>query len=359
MTTVIKYLLICVVMLCSCNKDDAPNPLKVCANDPLQEIQWLQKRIQNETTSANSSGLEIIQYQYQNSLAFSINDCTNNCSDALTRIFDCEQNLICEKGGISGIDTCADFFKEAKNSVILFSSKNSSSFNCDKSLIQSESLYNASKTTTINKAEIIENCLHLTFSILSTQDRIGDVNLIDSGQILESFPIQRKLKLVVTENLTKPISVEVTTSFDLSILMSWDDPNPIVLDIDGYDKALTYKRVPQCGDPNVNCVSQDQLKERKDLDTQLEKLKTIANAVPCVNTDDWKITPIGSKACGGPASFMAYSNTIEVTDFLTKIENLKKAEDAYNRKWGIISNCALVTKPSGVVCEEGKAIFVQ
>ncbi len=356
MTTFIKYILISSLLFVSCNKDDAPNESTFCAEDPLQEIEWLKNLVANETNtdSTNSSGLEIIKYEYQNNLAFSINNCIDNCSGALTRIFDCDQNLICEFGGITGVDTCADFFKDAKNTTILFSTGSSNSLNCEKSLVISEPFYNASKSTAVSNAEIKENCLYLTFTILSTQDRIKDVNLIDSGQVLESSPIQRKLKLVVKENLTLSTLIEVTTSFDLSKLTAWDNPDPIILNIDGYDTPLKYLRVPQCGDPNVNCVAKDQIKETQELEKYYANIKEMANSVSCTEASDWKITPLGSKACGGPKEYVAYHKTIDEADFISKVEALKKAEVAFNKKWGIISDCTVIGMPSTVQCVEGK-----
>lgn len=247
------------LLFTSCD-DTNTEETNICSNNPLEEIDWLKALVdtENHADLSNSSGLEIIQYEYNGNLTFSVDTCVNNCSDALTQIYDCEKNIICEMGGIAGVNTCEAFFKGATNEKTLYTTRNTSiSYNCEKPTIISEPLYNTAKSTNIIKAQIIENCLELTFSILSTQDRLKDVNLIDSGAILESAPIQRKLKLVVTENLTKPTSVEVSTSFDISNLVAWDYDDEIILNIEGLEKSLRYKRAPQCGDPNVNCTPKD------------------------------------------------------------------------------------------------------
>jgi len=245
------------LLLCTSCDDTSTGEPNICSNNPLEEIGWLKVLVdtENNTDLPNSSGLEIIQYRYNGNLLFSVDTCVNYCVDSLIKIYDCEKNTVCEMGGIAGVNTCEDLLKEAKNEKILYTTRNtSSSFNCEKYTIISEPLYNDAKATTIIKAQIIENCLELTFSILSTQDHIKDVNLIDSGAILESSPTQRNLKLVVTENLTKPTSIDVTTSFDISNLVAWDYDDEIILNIEGLSKSLRYKRAPQCGDPNINCT---------------------------------------------------------------------------------------------------------
>jgi hypothetical protein len=41
------------------------------------------------------------------------------------------------------------------------------------------------------------------------------------------------------------------------------------------------------------------------------------------------------------------------------VENYTKAEDAYNRKFGIISDCMVVTPPTQLACENGKCVQVE
>ncbi len=42
---------------------------------------------------------------------------------------------------------------------------------------------------------------------------------------------------------------------------------------------------------------------------ELSKAQTeiirLAESVPCTNASEWKFTPMGSKACGGPARYLA------------------------------------------------------
>jgi hypothetical protein len=50
------------------------------------------------------------------------------------------------------------------------------------------------------------------------------------------------------------------------------------------------------------------------------------------NPADWNFTPIGSKACGGPTGFIAYSLKLNTTDFLDKVEKYTPKKE-FNNKW--------------------------
>ncbi|PZX94146.1 hypothetical protein DOS84_05850 [Flavobacterium aquariorum] len=81
---------------------------------------------------------------------------------------------------------------------------------------------------------------------------------------------------------------------------------------------------------------------------------SMVNTTPCTNPAEWSFTAIGSKSCGGPTGFIAYSLKINVQEFLKKVENYTKAEDAYNKKWGIISTCDMILPPTRVDCVNGR-----
>ena len=343
------------LLFCSCSEGDDIVDVTNCSDNPLESITWLKELVDNEMSTDDTSGLEIIQYTYKNSTVFSVNDCINNCSDAMTVVYDCDKNVLCEFGGIAGVNTCPGFDTEALFVSVLYSSRITDG-NCDKGVIISKDLYDSSTASPIQEISIEGNCMHITFSLLSTQDPIMDVMLIDSGVVWESNPTQRKLKFVIVESSTKPTSVNVTTSFDISTLATWDAPKAI-LNLENYTEQISYTRNPICGDPNVSCVAfQDE--DAKKLEFMLDEIQAIASSVVCENSEAWKITAVGSKACGGPQSYLAYATTINETDFLAKVEAYRVAEENYNKRWGIFSTCDVPAMPSSITCIAGKAEFV-
>ncbi len=101
--------------------------------------------------------------------------------------------------------------------------------------------------------------------------------------------------------------------------------------------------------------------ERAKDEENMQKLRTEIEhkiaTINCNNPNDWRISPLGSKPCGGPASFIAYPIKIE-EEVLPKITEFNRQSSAFNLKYGIVSDCAVVPAPSGVKCENGKAVLL-
>lgn len=98
--------------------------------------------------------------------------------------------------------------------------------------------------------------------------------------------------------------------------------------------------------------SQDE--DQKKIAAMYAELQQLSESVACINADEWYFTGIGSKACGGVNSYIAYSSKIDTVSFLSKAEKYTSAMADFNKKWGIISDCSLVLPPSKVTCEDGK-----
>src|SRR5699024_8797860 len=75
-------------------------------------------------------------------------------------------------------------------------------------------------------------------------------------------------------------------------------------------------------------------------------------------SSEWNFSSFGSKACGGPVGFIAYSTKIDVELFLEKVEKHKIEQKKFNEKWGIISDCSVPPEPTGVICKDGEPSFI-
>ena len=84
---------------------------------------------------------------------------------------------------------------------------------------------------------------------------------------------------------------------------------------------------------------------------------SLANSEPCTNPQEWDFVASGAKPCGGYAVYIVYSKKINVEKFLEKIKKHSDAQNDYNKKWGIVSDCALAVIPSGIECSEGKPVL--
>jgi hypothetical protein len=96
--------------------------------------------------------------------------------------------------------------------------------------------------------------------------------------------------------------------------------------------------------------------EKKALEALAKEIKILANTSICSSEFSCDFVGFGSKPCGGNWEYLIYSNSINVVDFLSKVNNYNELENKYNIKWEIISDCMLVMPPTGTTCENSKCV---
>lgn len=105
-----------------------------------------------------------------------------------------------------------------------------------------------------------------------------------------------------------------------------------------------------CEDTSDKTYTLDQLEELG------KEIQALSESVSCTNSSEWRFTPMGSKACGGPIKYIAYHQSIE-EKFLDLVTQYTKLQAEYNQKNNVISDCMLVAPPRSVTCEGNKPIF--
>ncbi|TXD84516.1 hypothetical protein ESY86_05510 [Subsaximicrobium wynnwilliamsii] len=111
-----------------------------------------------------------------------------------------------------------------------------------------------------------------------------------------------------------------------------------------------------------SCSDNDELtqeQEEQNLIQMFSEIESSARSVNCNDSSEWDFTSYGSKNCGGfgPVGFIAYSINIDTQLFLEKIEKHKRAQQRFNEKWEIISDCSLASTPISIICEDGSPVF--
>ncbi|WP_139162779.1 hypothetical protein [Algoriphagus faecimaris] len=89
-----------------------------------------------------------------------------------------------------------------------------------------------------------------------------------------------------------------------------------------------------------------------------QEIKELAESQPCMDPSDWDFVAFGSKPCGGPWEYIAYSKKINVKNFLEKVQQYNDLQREDNIRNNRFSNCLFVGPPSGITCEGGKAILI-
>ena len=106
---------------------------------------------------------------------------------------------------------------------------------------------------------------------------------------------------------------------------------------------------------NDDALTQEQ--QAQNLDQMFSEIEILATSENCDDSAEWTFTSYGSKACGGPLGFIAYPINIGTELFLKKIEEYTTAQQEFNQKWGIVSDCYVPSQPSEIICENGSPVF--
>lgn len=111
---------------------------------------------------------------------------------------------------------------------------------CDfETIINAEQFQNANvDPLTINSMEIEGDCLKINFSASGCSGDSWIVHLIDSGEILESFPPQRNLKFSLKNSELCEAYITREISFDISNLQTQE--GAVLLNIVNGDKSILY-----------------------------------------------------------------------------------------------------------------------
>lgn len=100
-----------------------------------------------------------------------------------------------------------------------------------------------------------------------------------------------------------------------------------------------------------------QQEDHEKLSALIKEIEKQTSAETCTDAAAWRISPIGEKPCGGPSSYIAYPISLE-DEILPKITNFTQMQSAFNKKYHLVSDCMMVQPPSGIKCEEGKAVLI-
>lgn len=126
--------------------------------------------------------------------------------------------------------------------LFLFSCEDSNDSNfCDFETVVDAEQYETSPSDEldINSLEIVDNCLKINFSSSGCSGDSWEIKLIDSSQIMESYPPQRNVKLSLKNEELCLAYITKEISFDISNLQTDDDK--VVLNFVNSDKSIVYE----------------------------------------------------------------------------------------------------------------------
>jgi hypothetical protein len=86
------------------------------------------------------------------------------------------------------------------------------------------------------------------------------------------------------------------------------------------------------------------------------QIDQIIGEATCDLTNQCRVIPVGSKPCGGPWSYRAYSTVdTDVSALETTVTRFSSLQAELNQRTGADSDCMLVTEPA-VRCVSGRCV---
>lgn len=77
------------------------------------------------------------------------------------------------------------------------------------------------------------------------------------------------------------------------------------------------------------------------------EVRALAKTSGCERAEQCRAAPLGSKACGGPRTYIAYcSATTDSVALFRTLEELRNAEAARNQREGLASDCSMAMPPT-------------
>jgi hypothetical protein len=113
------FLAVIMLSMLSCKTSDNNHNLICGTANPLEDLPWLKQIKEVMAMNTRMAGSQIIRYSYKGEDVFWIDMCYN-CADDLVSVRNCQGDVICEFGGIAGLNNCPDFHSQASDSTMLF-----------------------------------------------------------------------------------------------------------------------------------------------------------------------------------------------------------------------------------------------
>ena len=89
-----------------------------------------------------------------------------------------------------------------------------------------------------------------------------------------------------------------------------------------------------------------------------EEIELLVDSGVCSGNSDCDYIAFGSKACGGPKTYLVFSTSINVELLQQKVATYNALENDYNQKWGVASDCSIPIPPVNVTCIAGKCVGI-
>jgi hypothetical protein len=110
----------------------------------------------------------------------------------------------------------------------------------------------------------------------------------------------------------------------------------------------------QCTDSNDS----SDLINSAQLETKKQEIQTYINSFSCSESVGCNYIAFGSKPCGGPLSYLVFSNSVNLTKLQEMVKNYNEMNKQYNIQTNAISDCMVVLPPTEIKCVNGVCTII-
>ena len=95
------------------------------------------------------------------------------------------------------------------------------------------------------------------------------------------------------------------------------------------------------------------------LETKKKEIQNYINSFSCSESVGCGFIAFGSKPCGGPKSYLLFSNSVNLTKLTEMVKNYNEMDRSYNNQTNASDDCMFVMPPTEVKCVNGVCTIIK
>ena len=95
------------------------------------------------------------------------------------------------------------------------------------------------------------------------------------------------------------------------------------------------------------------------LETKKQEIQNYINGFSCSESVGCGFIAFGSKPCGGPRTYLLFSNSVNFTKLQEMVKIYNEMDKSYNIQTGAVSDCMFVLPPTEVKCVNGICTIIK
>ena len=111
----------------------------------------------------------------------------------------------------------------------------------------------------------------------------------------------------------------------------------------------------KCDDDTGSFACEERILQLSEMNATIQNL---AATSVCNESFECRSIAFGSKPCGGPWGYLVYSTSIDTLKLTKLVEKHNQLETTINQECDRSSDCAFVSPPQRLECEDNKCIAV-